>query len=675
MLKKIEWTKKRIIILIACILAFLAVVAGTIFAIWMLSDDDSPTKKIIKKVIVVQNEENDNTINSDDEYTEEDDFSFEDDDENNFTDLDEDDDSSSDDDDDNDSTDNGKDDNSSSDNDKGSFLINIKKIIRSIFSVDVPEEEETVYMNSSYPKETIYAKDFGVVGDGKTDDAKAVYDAIIAISNCGPGSTLIFEKDSDIYCKNVSLSAVIRISQIEGITIDGNGSTIWLDTLKEYANITSTKDCVIKNFNFDYVTKPAFTALAYGPDPINTTDGTAVMQADRDIGLETGETYIPNMSSVGIIGDTGTAWWGVLNRTDSRYHMRIKKYEMIDREKRIFKIYFADANTINWSTAIPGNFDGDDDTDGMICPMPYWGHMQERGFSISENTDLKLKNLDVHSCARFGMYIGRNEGSLLMDDVDFVPADNDLDRNIDFTSWRDTFHCKDNRCSIKWINCDATGNYDDIFNVSSSTLYVSDYNLAKNRVTLVYPQSANGIYYTIKAGDTLNIIDTDTGMDIGTATIKRVVRQQKNENIVILDKPLNNLSFTGESIFAFFTNRCAPKSEIINCNFSGTYRFRGPITISNSYFYNQRTWIEFEDLEGPIPKDILFKNCTIKSGRGATIIIGANSGIPEGYHAENIKFENCKMDSATLDIYESDLPYVKLIGCTEHDGTAIPDRK
>lgn len=612
--------KKRLIILIIIIAAALAVIGGIIAGIIYLNSGSSGNKKrIIKKVIVMQDESDDSgdtslPSNSDsDNYIEE----------------------------------------------NENFLITILKRIRRTFN-DYSNGEETVsYSNEDGPVKTLRAKDFGVKGDGVTDDGKAIFDAVSELSNCGPGSKLVFESNKTYYVKSVTLDSVFYISGVRGLTIDGGNSTFLLDNKKAYASVTSSKDCTLKNMHFDLKTKPAFTAECISVDASN---GTAVMKADRDIGLESGNVYTAPTSG----------WFGVLNRHDSRYHMYISKYEMISKTDKTFKIYFtSDSNTRAWLS------NGMLMQSGMICPMPNIGHLIERGFTISGNDGFSMSSVNIHACARFGMYIGNNDGKLSFDSVNFVPAENDLDRNMNFTSWRDTFHVKDNRASISWNNCDATGNYDDIFNISSSTLYVSDYNIAKNRITLVWDEARGGNYYKIKVGDVLNVIDTETGEDCGTAKVKRVVKQAGGENTVILEEPLEMLSNTGTSILAFFKNRCAPGSTITNCNFNGTFRFRGPLTISNTYFFNQRTWLDlYGTFEGPIPENITYKNCTIESGSGATFIIGANSGNTGkyGYHVNNILFDSCVLDSASLEIYESDEAYVSIKNCKEHDGTTVKDR-
>ena len=60
---------------------------------------------------------------------------------------------------------------------------------------------------------------------------------------------------------------------------------------------------------------------------------------------------------------------------------------------------------------------------------------------------------------------------------------------------------------------------------------------------------------------------------------------------------------------------CGAGSTITDCSFEGTYRFRAPMTIRNTEFRILTMWIMTEGgVEGLIPRDIYFYNCTFKYG-------------------------------------------------------------
>ncbi len=506
----------------------------------------------------------------------------------------------------------------------------------------------------------LYLKNYGAAGDGVTDDSAAILSALADLKRSGVGSSLQLESNKTYYAAYVgrNAKALIELDRVKGLTVQGNGSTILMGSHAPYVYVTGTKNCAVKGLTFDYAQKPAFSATC---SSITPADGTAVMIADRDIGLKNGEIYTP---------PTGVSYWGALNKQDSRYHMFITKIQMINTEKRTFRVTFDtdDANTARWLESSLSEY-------GLICPMPRVGQLpaNERAFTVVSNVDFSMADVKINSCCRFGMFVADNEGTVRFEHVDFVPADNELDGVVNFTSWRDAWHCKDNRAKIVWDHCTAVGNYDDVINISSSALTVTDYDKADKRLTLVWQESGSGLYYSIRPGDRLSVIDTDTGADCGTVAVASVIKQADGVNVITVDSPLTDFTIAGKNIQAFFTNRCAPDSVISNCDFGGTFRFRGPLTVTDSNFYNMRMWIDLYDaVEGPVPQDIHFIRCDIESALGATIILDSyNTKSASGYRLRNISFEDCVLESDALLIGKNDTAGVKLIRCTRHDGIDI----
>jgi len=424
-----------------------------------------------------------------------------------------------------------------------------------------------------------------------------------------------------------------------------------LDSFAGYGSFSNTKDCSVNNCNFKYKMGTAFKGTYKST---NALEQSITFTADRPLGLEDGEVYNHSYYP--------DSFFGAVNITNTRSHIYISKYEMVSNADNTVKMYFASAKEyLKYISSIKNN--------GAILPMPTWGHRVERAFTVAKNTDFTMTNVDVINYSRFGFFLNQNEGTLTLDDVDFVSESKDLF----FTGWRDGFHCKDNRAAIKWLNCDALGNYDDVINVSASALYVKAYDAATRQINIVWAEQGGGVYYTIKSGDTLRVINTSTGEDYGTAIVSKVIKQANGENIITLKSNLN-ITATGNNVAAYFVNRAAQGSVISNCNFNGTFRFRGGIDIVDSYIYNMRTWIDLHMgttngidcvIEAPVPAHIHYKNCTIESGSGATIIIDSYNSNAGGYHINDVLFENCKLDSSTLSIGENDKPYVKLSGCTE----------
>jgi len=491
-------------------------------------------------------------------------------------------------------------------------------------------------VSSSIPKptggKTVNIKDFGAKGDGITDDGVAILNAV---GNLKAGDTLVFESNKTYYAKNngAGMNYIINIANANGITLKGNNTTLLIDAPKAYIEVNNSANVTIEGFNFDYKTKPAFRATAVSSD-INTTTGVAVMTADRDIGLENNEVY-----------QAPRDWFGVLEMNESRHHTYIKSYKMLDKSKRKVEV------TFNVSISTTKNFlemlkNGS--SPAFVAPMPFVGHLVERAFSFSGNTDFTMKNCNVYAISRFGFAIFNSEGTVLFNNVNIGRAPNQIDQKLFFAGWRDGFHCKQNRGKIVWENCKVADLYDDVINLSSSILYVKEVNANKTEIDMFWEETNGGAFDTLKSGDKLTIINTTTGQIIGSASIQRVMKQSGSTNRVLLDKALPNLA-SGSNILVMLDSLSAPGSEIKNCNFNGTFRFRGKLTVTNTKIHNRRMWMDIDIadnkyVEGPVPQNITFKNCafTLDSGGEVFHISAHNSKTGSNtYHVKNIVFDGC----------------------------------
>lgn len=86
-----------------------------------------------------------------------------------------------------------------------------------------------LFSSISVSATTFYAKDFGVKGDGITDDGPAIRKAIEAISIASGERTLIFEKGKTYYIKNFNETYLFNLKTLSDITIDGENSFFLLE--------------------------------------------------------------------------------------------------------------------------------------------------------------------------------------------------------------------------------------------------------------------------------------------------------------------------------------------------------------------------------------------------------------------------------------------------------------
>ena len=66
-----------------------------------------------------------------------------------------------------------------------------------------------------------HARDYGVVGDGITDDGPAIQTALLALYEQPGAHSLIFESSKQFYIQNIQGSYLFNMEGRSGITIEG----------------------------------------------------------------------------------------------------------------------------------------------------------------------------------------------------------------------------------------------------------------------------------------------------------------------------------------------------------------------------------------------------------------------------------------------------------------------
>lgn len=492
------------------------------------------------------------------------------------------------------------------------------------FEATSSESDEAVCVQPEGDPVTLKVEDFGAVGDGKTDDAVAIYNAMMELTNSPRGSVLLFGANKTYYYNDneAPIDSVIYFANNEDLTVKGDNTLVLLGgTSNYYADITGSKNITIEGLSFDYAEyKPAFAATVERGN-VNANEGTAIVKIDRDINMSDGEVAVPRCNEFGAVASP-----------DNRYHMYLTKYEMIDAEKGLLKVYFDKSNgqTIE---RLKNDFIYEY---GFVLPNPFVEKI-ERGFSIHDNTNFTMRNVNIYSTARHVFSLQWNYGDFLFENVNVVRAP--YDQGLAYVSWADCYHLIHNRAKYVWKNCKNEWNYDDVFNISATTHYVSK--VYSNKEFVMQPvKEAAGDYPQV--GDTISIINTKTGAFIGRATVRSVIstksgyisRIKVNEELPLLQE--------GTHIKCWVDDTVAPGSEFIDCNFQGTFRARSELTFTNCVFDNLRFWIGLDEIdnEGPLSKNVIFRNCEFK-GPNAWEVFSGNSN-KGGYKLQNIVFENCK---------------------------------
>ena len=474
-------------------------------------------------------------------------------------------------------------------------------------STEAPTEPETDPVpepinRSEYPKEQAGAKtetvlnaaDFGVKGDGKTDDGIAIGRAIEAAIE--QKATLLFESGKTYYIGSTDRSAgpfgsPFAMNGAEGVTVDGGGSVFRFAPGISYFALTSNKDIRICNMKLDLSVSPYLVGTVKAVNGANVTYTTDI---------EPHQTYVDSRNSVNfsIRYNEGT---------QQRPHQFINTVQ-----KTASKEVKVEYQNENHGYAVG---------DKVFLPNPGVGNALSEIMYISANTGcMVFENIEVWAAPSFIANVRENDAEIYFENVDYIPgAEND--REIKMVSWRDGYHVKDNRRPIHWNECDVDVLFDDVFNVSNTLGYITSVKNGNRFTVTQYELYTHGSFhpFSCREGDVIDVFSSK-GVYAGEATIRRIIENPNGTMDLVLDYG-ESLRKMEEGWLVGNRDTCAPGSTITNSRFTGTFRFRREIRIENCVFDMLITWIrEDGSVEGPIPGNIDYINCTFNGG---SIDIGA----------------------------------------------------
>ncbi len=461
-------------------------------------------------------------------------------------------------------------------------------------STEEPTEEATealsnpdlseIRMEYIYPAEqagaktetVLYVKDFGAVGDGVTDDGPALSDAVNAA--IAQQATLELEADKTYYVatsKNSSgyFKTPFVFENADGVTVKGNGATVKVAPGINYWVFWQAKDIRFENLTFDYAV-PVYLV------------GKVVSKSGNTVTFETDiEPYADSYDYSNI-----TAFSIMYNQgIQERPHMFLTKMEKTG-ERQVTVTY----NNHNYGVG-----------QVVFLPNPGVGHVYSEVVYMGHGTGAQVfENITIRAASSFIMAIKGNDAEFYFENVDFLADEND-GRDIHMVSWRDGYHCKDNRYPMHWNECDVGVLFDDVFNISGTMSYIT----AVESDTVITVTSTE---FNFQVGDVIDVYDQQRGAYCGSATILA-----KDGMTLTLDTPLQKAT-EGYAV----SNReiCAPGSTIKNSRFTGTYRFRRELRVENCTFELLAMWIlEDGGVEAPMPDCIDFINCSFPGYGGIDI--------------------------------------------------------
>lgn len=455
-----------------------------------------------------------------------------------------------------------------------------------------PETEEQYIVNDHHNAEEagassdkiLNAADFGVKGDGTTDDGAAVSAAVRAAAE--QHATLRFEAGKTYRLGAGTNTAgpfhgPLAANDASAFTIDGQGCTFLMEPGVSFFAFVGCENVRLENCTFD-MTEPVYLV-----GKVESVSGkTVTFTTDRD----------PHTGSYDFTGENDFCIRfneGVQNRP----HRFIAQMTRTG-DKRVSVVYRDQPDVAKG--------------DLVFLPNPGIGHHYGEVVYIGSCTGaMVFENINVRQAPSFIMNVRSNNAEIYFENVDFMPDGND-GRAIHMVSWRDGYHCKDNRLPIHWNECDVGVLFDDVFNISNTLGYVTG-------------TSGDGIFsacnyelygmgqraaFDCRAGDVVDVYDLDTGAYCGSGKVREVTVNPNGMSTMVLDygEIIRNVH---EGCVVANRNTGAPGSTITNSRFTGTYRFLRDLRVENCRFEVLAMWMMVEgSVEGPLPGNMDFINCT-----------------------------------------------------------------
>ena len=390
-------------------------------------------------------------------------------------------------------------------------------------------------VHSPKPAEVIfYAKDFGAVGDGKTDDRQAILSALYAAKNCGRPSRVELEADKTYFISETTDSVnFIDITGMQDFVLDGKGSTLLIQQpIAQIMEITRSSRVTITNLTFDATER--FLNQGTVIDK-SVEDGTLTIRwEDWSPKLAPKEwmvSYNQEYNEFGMIMHP-TENHPILLNND---HIRFEDWEELD--DGTYKMYVASS----YKSMIPfieigyrlslilngKNYD-------MTTTASSW-RTDKSAVNIYTSEDVLFENVNMYGSAGLGTSIGYNIGNITLRNYNFLTHDGEIS-----SSCRDLIHCKNNRGGLVIENGTYIGALDDQININGSVAKLNT-KVANRKYTI--SSSLN-----VRQGDELLFMETNTGRPLGIAFIEEIERSGASGLgiTITLDRDIDGLLATSE---------------------------------------------------------------------------------------------------------------------------------
>ena len=433
-----------------------------------------------------------------------------------------------------------------------------------------------IWSGTAYPESevTVYAKDFGAVGDGETIDGPAILKAVNAAINSGRPATVMLEPNRTYFVgERADSNAFLVFDEVENITFEGNGSTLLFEKpVNTLLQVKNSKNIKIRNVSSDYVehtsTQGRITDIDYekGILKIVIDEGLPLPAANDWV-----DYYYPNQGT-----NRGGFW------ISQFYHPEKNRMKLLNGNKYInhdcfwiedinplegereYEVVLQDPSYIH-DGAVGDRLVINTRTGAYDVGADSFYNTSNHAISITYSGDIVLDGVTVYGAPHFSANCGLNWGRIIFRNYGMKTKDGRL-----LAGNSDGIHYWRNRAGIVLENSTMMNNLDDHLNTkgewSNLTRKIDDYTYNVNYDLMYRP------------GDELLFFDSVNHKLLGNAFIKSVEVSKAGGGgwDITVDRKIDNVKTVADN-----QGQC---TTVYNIDCSG----RGSVVRNTEFVYSRR---------------------------------------------------------------------------------------
>ncbi len=449
-----------------------------------------------------------------------------------------------------------------------------------------------IHTGKDYPSESefkvFYAKDYGAVGDGKTEDGAAITHALNAAMTYDGPATVMLEKDKTYMIEpKIDTLHVLHITDKNNLIFDGNGSTLMYTTnANQFAYVQNCANVHIRNLKVDSVEPPFTYGVVKSVDQPNKK---IRVEIPEDQPLPASNEWAQHFWK----GYRGDAWWytTVIDPVEDRIkwggNYDIGGVDAVDHiEGRLYDLTMA--NQGRMTQASPGDRLPIYTRNHTYDVRPAYNSPYNQGnIQIITSGDIYFENVDVYNGMWTAVNIGLCWGNVYLRGYGMR---NNKEKNRIMANISDGVHTWRSRGGVIIEDCYFETNLDDVGNSKGEAAFVAN-RLDDYTYNLVWDQ----LY---EVGDELIFVDKRNTKVISRAFVTKVVKNWNNNFNITVDRklpyatsdtsvaavfPQNEANDNSKATFAWNINATTIGTVVRNSTYVGGRRYpmllRAPYSI------------------------------------------------------------------------------------------------